>query len=68
MNEDSSVSMDFCHIPGNVCNSDGNLIRLDLSALSMDCEFPRAAIAKMKKLEKLELANNQITVSLQLLC
>lgn len=60
LNEDSSVSMDFCHIPGNVCNPDGNLIRLDLSGIMMDCEFPNAAIAKLTKLEKLELANNQI--------
>lgn len=54
--------MEMCHIPGNICNEDGNLIRLDLSDLDMKCQFPAASIAKLEKLQKLDLSSNIIRV------
>lgn len=55
--------MDFCHLRGNVCNSEGQLTRLDMSGMGLTCDYPTGALEKLKAIETINLAKNNITVS-----
>ncbi|GMH44720.1 hypothetical protein BSKO_12672 [Bryopsis sp. KO-2023] len=55
---DGLTSMDMCHIPGSVCDSEGKLLRLNLAGFNMGCDFPIEAISKLQNLQKLELQGN----------
>lgn len=58
--EEGSISMDFCHISGSMCNGEGRLLRLSMSSFNLDCEFPIEAIAQLEALEKLEMNKNAL--------
>lgn len=54
--------IDVCHVPGNVCNSDGRLIKLDLGDMGLKCGLPAHALKELPFLHTLNLANNQFQV------
>lgn len=60
--KDGVIKMDFCHLSGNVCNPDGRLIRLDMAGMGLTCNYPTGAFEKLKAVEKINLAQNNLTV------
>ncbi|GMH33388.1 hypothetical protein BSKO_01222 [Bryopsis sp. KO-2023] len=58
---DKDAFYDFCHARGSFCDEDGRLIRLDMSGYGLTCEFPTAALGKMKRLRKLDMNSNMMT-------
>lgn len=59
--DDGTVSMDFCHFTGSMCNGEGKLLRLNMAQFGLQCEFPVDSIAKLEGLEKLEMGKNELT-------
>eukprot|EP00210_Caulerpa_lentillifera_P001465 g1406.t1 len=54
------VEFDFCHRTGSICNSQGELRRLDLRDYGLDCKLPVDALLNLTSLESLDLANNKL--------
>ena len=52
------IVTDFCGVTGQVCDSDGNLLRLDLRRWGLQCPVPGDALAALSKLQALNLAGN----------
>eukprot|EP00210_Caulerpa_lentillifera_P003567 g3402.t1 len=56
-----SAQSDLCHFHTNVCDTDGQLIRLSLENLNMECDFPYEEITQFTNLKKLLLKGNRFT-------
>lgn len=59
------TSFDFCHLESNICDEDGHIIKLDMGALGLQCDFPVDEIKSLKKLEKLFMSFNQMTGNIE---
>ncbi|KAK9823802.1 hypothetical protein WJX72_005593 [[Myrmecia] bisecta] len=54
------VVTDFCYVGANICDSDGHLIRLDMSRFNLACAFPTKYIGAFPRLQKLSMARNNL--------
>lgn len=59
MEMDNANATDFCHFEGSVCNEEGNLLRLSLDDMNMNCPFPAEEFSQFPFLEKLTLKRNR---------
>jgi len=50
----------FCHLPSQICNSNGRITHLDLSDSALQCDLPHE-LAELTTLERLYLEDNSIT-------
>eukprot|EP00891_Asterochloris_glomerata_P001786 jgi/Astpho2/1786/Aster-07547 len=55
---DVTIYSDICHIPGQICDSDGHLLRVDMHNFELNCNFPLTALSQFSRLQYLQLFDN----------
>ena len=52
------VITDFCSFPGQICSTNGTLLRLDMRGFNLQCPFPEEAMTAFTGLTTINLGRN----------